>query len=193
MTRRDLRKALEDDLQQVEDNLSLYEQGRDSAYQAVAIQLRNLLLRGRRALATRVFPQLMLHQLRPIEDVEERLGRSDVGRTQVLARVTLSLQTAYPGAQARLQIAEDLPKLTVGQWLNQWVISPGLRIADLIEGVADEEVAHTQDEVGEVIEGTMVWHFGGAGWNRQLHQLVVVAIGEHIASQLREHAESVDV
>ena len=62
---RDLQKALLADLEQIEDNSQLYRVGRESAYQSVAIQLRNLLLKGRRGLLGRVIPQLMLHQLRP--------------------------------------------------------------------------------------------------------------------------------
>jgi hypothetical protein len=44
---RDLLKALLADLEQIEDNAQLYRSGRESAYQAVAIQSRNLLLSGR--------------------------------------------------------------------------------------------------------------------------------------------------
>jgi hypothetical protein len=186
MTARDLRNALEHDLQQIEDNIVLYKRGRDSAYQAVAIQLRNLLLKGPRGLAARVFPRLTLYQLTPVEDADQP-GDSDGRHVQMLRRVTLSLQTSYPGAQARLQLAEDLPKLSVEEWLEQWLISPKLSIRQLIRQVANEEVAHTEDEVGKEIGGTLVWQFGGVGRDRQLYQLLIVAIGGYVASELRKH------
>ncbi len=71
---RDLLAALIADLEQIEDNSKLYRSGRESAYQAVAIQLRTLLLGGRRGLLRRVIEEPLLHQLRPSNVPSEQLA-----------------------------------------------------------------------------------------------------------------------
>lgn len=62
--RRDLRRALVEDLEQIEDNVALYKAGRDSAYQTVALQLRVMLLSEQRGLLARVLPNATLHPVR---------------------------------------------------------------------------------------------------------------------------------
>src|SRR3990172_11472712 len=65
MTDRDLVRALRHDIEQIDDNVKLYREGRDSAYQGVAIQLRNILLGGRRSLLRHVLPNATLHKFKP--------------------------------------------------------------------------------------------------------------------------------
>jgi hypothetical protein len=120
---RDLQKALLADLEQIEDNAHLYRVGRESAYQAVAIQLRNLLLKGRRGLLGRVISQLMLHQLKPSNIFPTEALESfhkDPSKVNIMdVRGRLRLSTSPPGAQVQLEFTDVL--LELEKWLDQWV------------------------------------------------------------------------
>lgn len=194
VSRRDLRRELIADLEQIEDNAKLYQAGRNSAYQAVAIQLRNLLLRGRRALLPRVIPNPEFHQLRPSRipaDKLEAFGRGrqkgDVVVVDILdVRGKLRLITGPPGAEVDLEFVDDLPLIPLENWLTQWIIRPDIAIGQLIEEVADEEVAHTQDHVGKTIARASKWSFGGAAAQRILRHLVIVALGAYVARRVRD-------
>jgi hypothetical protein len=184
--KRDLRRELVADIEQIEDNVCLYRAGRNSAYQAVAIQLRNILLGGRRALLARVVREPRLHEFRPSEIPPEELEafRRDPSSAMILdVRGGIELSTASPGAQVELEFTDDL--LPLGSWLRQWIIRPDVTIERLIKEVADEEVAHTQEEIGRTVARTQDFIFGGAASGRQMRHMVVVALGEYIAGRVR--------
>lgn len=188
---RDLQKALLADLEQIEDNAHLYRIGRESAYQAVAIQLRNLLLKGRRGLLGRVISQPMLHQFRssnlPTKALESFY--KDPSKVNIVdVRGRLRLSTSPPGVlQVQLEFTDVL--LELEKWLDQWIIRPDAKLGSLIRDIANEEVAHTQDEVGDTIARTENFALSGIARERIVRNAVIVSIGEYITSRTREILE----
>jgi len=171
-----------DDVEQIEDNARLYRLGRNSAYQGVAIQLRNLLLGGRRGLLLRVVPDASLHAFAP-----ER-GLSPVPAGAVLAMefhprgfLTLGMPG---GAQLQLEFSSGL--LPVEKWLNQWIIVPDVTLRRLIEQTTNDEVAHTAEQVDTVIQKAAVFRFGGRSSGRELHAMALVSLGEYVARRVHE-------
>ena len=69
--------------------------------------------------------------------------------------------------------------------MRQWVVRPGLTIADLVQDVANEEVAHTERRVAPTILLANSVQLGGSAAARRMHELTIVAIGEYVASELR--------
>jgi len=191
---RDLTQELVADIEQIEDNVDLYLSGRKSAYQTVAIQLRNVLLRGRRALLGRVAPDIRLHPFRPSNtppDIIEGLRRPS-GKRRVVnlldVRGGLKLSTGG-GAPLQVVIHFDEPaSLTLTQWLDQWIITPDLTVGALIEGIADEEVAHTQDHFGDAVKKASEWKFSGRAAGHELMHAVIVALGQYVAQRARDVA-----
>jgi hypothetical protein len=196
--KRDLIQELLKDIEQIEDNAKLYLQGRSSAYQAVAIQLRNVMLDGRRGLLGRVAPDLLLQPFRPSNAPKEVLDAfhtpSDT-RVHALMDVRgfLRLSTGDgPSVSVHIEFLEP-PSLTIGEWLNQWIIRPDLTVHDLILAVADEEVAHTQDTLGKAASKATQWRFGGRAEGQELRHAVIVALGQYIAKRVREVALTQEV
>jgi hypothetical protein len=183
---RDLRKALEDDLEQIEDNARLYYTGRHSAYQVVAIQLRNLLLSGRRGLLLRVLPGTTLHALRPpTPGVSEPDPPGQYSVLRFESRGSLELKTG-PGGGARLRLEFTDELLSVEKWLDQWVLNDKVTLRRLIEATADQEVAHTAPSIAEVIRSANIFQFGGAAKGRNMHTLAIVALGEYVVLRTRD-------
>ncbi len=193
---RDLRQALIEDIEQIEDNAGLFRDGRNSAYQAVAIQLRNLLLGGRQALVERVLPGATFHKLKEPshhelpERVREGLAEAEkrgAVRHDFLfeARGSLKLSTGGP-AQLELEFQTESTPIPINDWLLQWVISPDVRMDKLIMQLASEEVAHTQRNTGKTIQRADKFTIlRGGKVDRHLPQMAMVAIGEYVAGRLR--------
>ena len=189
---RDLASELINGLEQIEDNATLYNDGRNSAYQGVSIQLRRLLGRGRQGLLARVLPNARLHEFRPSNVPQGHLDEfslPDDERTQdvdlVDVRGRLQLSTSSPGMSVLIEFVDE-PRLAVEAWIEQWIIRPDVKVGRLIKDVANEEVAHTQAEFGRTIRRTMNWSFSGAADGRKLRHAVIVALGSYIAARCRE-------
>ena len=188
------------DLEQIEDNAALFRDGRNSAYQAVAIQLRNLLLKGRRSLLERVFPGVRLHPLNPLP-VHEHIG-GNTYRTTIFGHANLNMGS--PGRSfLTLPVNRDAPPIPLDEWLDQWVVNPETKIRKLIQETANEEVAHTEDERGPTLANLaeMALYRGrhpseikdlNLKPERHMHQMMIVAIGEYVASLCRELLLDVD-
>ena len=194
--RRDLGRELVADLEQIEDNAELYLRGRKSAYQAVAIQLRNLLLGGRRGLLCRIVPDIHLHAFRPgkaptDDEIIKRFHQPTSKRvisTTLDVRGQLVLSTGN-GAPVQVKIEfDDRPNLTIDQWLDQWIINPDLKVRSLIEGVANEEVAHTQESLGRDVVKAAEWTLAGRAQGHEVRHAVIVALGQYIAHRARGFA-----
>ena len=189
MSERDLRKALLDDLEQIEDNAALYHSGRNSAYQAVAIQLRNLLLNGERGLLGRVLPGATLHRLRPPQIPEEdEEYRRTVTALYFDPRGSVQIGGIPGGARLELVFTEELVSIT--DWLEQWIYSPGVTLRRLIADTANEEVAHTEGTIAAAIDTANTMKFYGPRVKgRQLHAMAVVALGDYLVIRVREMLE----
>ena len=207
--RRDLRKELVADLEQIEDNIALYKAGRDSAYKTVALQLRTILLGERRGLLVRVCPKATLQPVADSESSNEPEPASDQepasGRKKGLNDLTLfghaQLRLPWRGERGSitLPIDERAAPLSVGEWLDQWIVRPDVKIRALIRSAADEEVAHTQDERGKLLAmlaGTGVMRItkedfeagriDGARVAQEMYQMAIIGIGEYVAHRTRE-------
>jgi len=183
MPQRDLRQALLDDLEQIEDNAALYHAGRNSAYQTVAIQLRNLLLGGERGLLLRVLPGATMHLLRPPQ-ITEPDGPKVVTALYFDPRGSVRLGGVPGGAQLNLDFTEQV--VAVGEWLDQWIYTPEVTLRGLIGATANEEVAHTEGEIAAAIEAANTMKFSGRRvQGRQLHAMAIVALGDYVVLRTR--------
>ncbi len=193
---RDLRQALIEDIEQIEDNAARFRSGRNSAYQAVAIQLRNLLLGDRQALVERVLPGATFHKLKEPShhELPERVteGLADAEKRGAIqdefhfeARGSLKLNTGGP-SQLELEFQSEAPPIPLDEWLLQWVISPDVRMDRLIMQLASEEVAHTRRDKGKTIQrADRLTILRGGRVDRHLSRMAVVALGEYVAGRLR--------
>lgn len=151
----DLRRSLVDDLEEIEAAVTAFKAGRQSAYQTVAIQLRNLLADTSRAgpLLERILTGAKFERLRP----RSRPAGSDPDRRRMTwtvdCRGVMHMSTGPPYLTVTLDVVED-DLVPVDEWLNDWIAQPDMIIQDLIYQVASKEVAHTDAEVGEFEIGT---------------------------------------
>lgn len=148
----DLRRSLVDDLEEIEAAVTAFKAGRESAYQTVAIQLRNLLADTSRAgpLLERVLTGAKFERLRP----RSRPAGSDPDRRRMTwtvdCRGVMHMSTGPPYLTVTLDVVED-DLVPVDEWLNDWIVQPGMIIQDLIYQVASKEVAHTDAEIGGLL------------------------------------------
>jgi hypothetical protein len=170
-----------DDVEQIEDNAASYRRGRNSAYQAVAIQLRNLVSKGRRGLLCQLFPDATLHEF-----VKKRLP--EISATAVMAAEFIPPGFLQLGGKegARLQLQFSGKLLGVEAWLIQPCLAPGITVGRLIQATADDEVAHTNREIDPVLAKANQFRFGGRSEGREMHALTIVAIGEYLARRSRQ-------
>lgn len=188
-TRRNLIDELLQDLEQIEDNAALFRRGRNSAYQAVAIQLRNLLLKGRRGLVDRTLPAASFHVFRrpsvELPSPDETPDDAKHGIVIFDARGPLKLQTGG-GSHIELEFDNDTRPLPLGRWLDQWIIRPDITVRNLIQRMADEEVAHTQEEIDPVIQRAEGFLLSEGRYERRVPTMAIVALGEYVANRIRE-------
>lgn len=199
-SRRDLRPQLIADLEQIEDNIALYQDGRDSAYQTVALQLRNLLLGGRRGLLLRVLPNAAFHPM-----VDQPASNDTPGRKPEVHSVTLfghaEFRPPSGGGRGQITLAIDTDQQPIPpqEWLRQWVVSPDIKIEQLIRSTANEEVAHTEDERGALLTnlaGSGVMAISEADLKagrldrarvvQEMYQVTIIGIGKYVAQRVRE-------
>ncbi len=208
---RDLRAELIADLEQIEDNIALYKAGRDSAFQTVALQLRNVLLGGRRGLLLRVLPRATLHRFTEPEAPDEpavdptpdeelpagwKRGTHDV---VLFGHATISPPWRGERGKIALPIDEHAVSLPVGAWLEQWIIRQDVKIRALISSTANEEVAHTEDERGELLaklagsgllrisrEDLEAGRLNTATVAQEMYQMAIIGIGEYVARRVRD-------
>lgn len=157
--------------------LGSYYQGATHMYRPLSVQLR-ILYCDRNPLLTRVFPDLQINPLKPIEWLEpsevllfrESAARLSVGgppeATYRLARMPFMITSYSNGLQvADLELVQG-QLLPVAKWLAQIVtIHPGeLSIRDLIRSVANKGGgAHVDDEVGVPLTHMMAIRPRGLG------------------------------
>lgn len=187
MSERNLRKALIDDLEQIEDNARLYRQGRNSAYQAVAVQLRNLLLGYDRSLVRRLLPGATFHEFGELPGGPAPPLPDSNDKTVTVAYVNPrgSIQLGGPaGAQLELSFGEV--ELSLDEWLEQWIFNPDVKLGRLITATANDEVAHTENKIAQTIRKANEWRFAGGAAGRELHAMAIVALGEYVATRIRQ-------
>lgn len=184
--RRDLREALRHRLEQIEDNSSLFYAGRESAYQAVAIQLRALLLDGRRGHLARVFSDPTLHELAASKAPPELIEAMSDPRRQgwgVLTRGSMRLSTDPTQTRLLLDFTDEL--MPVDRWVDQWILRPDVRIRDLIIEAAGDEVAHTSHTIGEHIARSSDVMVLSGRQSRQMYRYTLVALADYLLDRAR--------
>ena len=158
--------------------------GRSSAYQTVAVQLRNLLADTSRSgpLLLRVIPQAKFHKLK---EPDFPLGTIPEGAVmwEMNPRGSLTLGGGLP--TIRLEVTDEL--IAIDEWLDDWIIVRTARIRDVIYEVASKDVAHTDSTRGtamSAIEGNQELVAGGQ--RLEIVRPVLVGIGEYVAVRTRE-------
>lgn len=209
MNRRDLREELLADLEQIEDNIHLYGVlGRDSAYQTVALQLRNILLGQRQGLLVRVIPQATLHSFTDSDFTEvptQAPSEEDKARWKKRTGITLfghanaSTRWRRDRGSITLPIDKNAVPLAINEWLQQWIIQPDIKLGPLIHSTASEEVAHTNRERGKLLaklEGSGIMTLSSEDFEagrldkiqvaQEMYQMAIIGIGEYVAQRIRE-------
>jgi hypothetical protein len=178
------------------DNIALYKAGRDSAYQAVALQLRNLLLGGRRALLLRVLPTATFHAF--VDD--EAPGPTEQGVNEVVVFGHAEYRPPWRGQRGAIGLEVDPAKepLAVSAWLRQQILEPGITVEGLVRSTTNEEVAHTQEERGALLASLAdagvlaiskadleAGRLDQARMAQQMHEMAIVGIGEYVVQRVR--------
>ena len=181
-SQRDLLRALLDDLEQIDDNADLFEEGRVSAYQSVAVQLRNLLVNKDRLLPE-LIPDATLHELEA-ERTDQLASKGGVLLAATPRGVTMTISTGGPSSGVLRVTDRTLP---LDEWLDQVIVYPNFRIRQLIHEIASSEVAHTGEKIGGATSAANQLSIRSSGSARdpELHQLIIVAIGRYIAERIR--------
>lgn len=183
---RDLTAALLESLEQLNLANRSYAGGTESSYQGVAIQLRKLLLGGRRGLLGRVVTDPTFHPLPGIREIKPSVplpfDLTDAANNSVFFDFAGGLQLRTNGPpRLYLRFLRDAPVLPIEAWLRQSVVSSDITIKKLISECAGETAAHASDEVAPVEKWGASVRFGGeAAGNRQLHRMALVAVGEYV-------------
>ncbi len=187
--RRDLAEELISDLEQIEDNAALFRRGRNSAYQAVAGQLRNLLLKGPRGLMQKVLPDATFHEFRRSRvELPPRGEQSDPAKHDIMifdARGRLRLRPGG-GSHIELEFEREAELLQIEKWLDQWIIRPEVTVRKLIQDVANEEVGHTQERIGPVIQHAEGFVVTEGRHERRVPAMAIVALGEYVTARVRK-------
>ena len=180
---RDLRQHLIDDLIEIEAAVEGYVEGRSSAYQTVAGQLRNLLTDTSRAgpLLIRVLPDATFHRLRP------PTARPDDAESVTVwefdPRGSISIGGGLPVVS--LELTGEL--IPVEDWLDDWIVTRNVRIRDLIHEVASKDVAHTVPERGPTMATLEAnQYLINSGTRFETARPVIVGVGEYVARRARE-------
>lgn len=188
---RDLQRFLLEDLDEIESAVTRYSDGQLSAYQTVAVQLRNLLTDTSRAgpLLPRVFPDVKFETLRrparPKPPNEKLPPGVNVATIIVFdPRGSFIFGGSKP---PRIELAIDPYQFVApGVWINDWICRPDVRIRDLIHEVASKDAAHTDSDSGATmsrLESSLVYMQNGAAI--EMARPVLVRIGEYVATRLR--------
>ena len=186
MASQNLRKALIDALEQIEDNANSFEErGRESAYQAVAIQLRKLLT-DKHPLLPRVLPDFKLERLRPPADFWDGDKDRREGRWVVMAVDPRGVLELGGGRVVWKPEVSPGDFVAVDEWIDDWVLNPGVKIRDLIHQTASKEVAHTDRKVGQSVFNANELRVRAAGKTVELHRRLIVGLGKHLAEKVRE-------
>lgn len=179
---RDLRQYLLDDLAEIESAIEGYTAGRLSAYQTIAIQLRTMLTDAR-PLLRRVVPGATFQRLR----APHTTSASGFVAYYVDFRGLFTIGTGSPIVQ--VEVTEDL--VDVDEWLDDWIVQPGIKIRDLIREVGSKDVAHMDDNPGRamsVLETNLILGVGGR--RVEMVRPVIVGIGQYVARRVHTLLEA---
>ena len=183
----DLYGSLVDDLEEIEAAVAAFQTGRESAYQTVAIQLRNLLADTSRAgpLLERVIADATLERLRPKTSPDGFDPSRHRMTFMVDCRGVMRMSTGPPYLTVTLDVVGD-DLVPIHEWLEDWIVHPDVIIRDLIYQVASKEVAPTDDDIGDVpaaLETNQIFTAGGQ--QRDVRPAVITGIGEYVARRAR--------
>ncbi len=132
-------------------------------------------------------PQATFHQFRTSgAKLPPRGERPDPAKHSIVIFDARGRLTAESPAQLYLEFAEDLPLLPLSEWLQQWILRPDINLRQLINDMANEEVAHTQEDISPTLQRAHGFVAYGPSYERRVSEMAVVAIGEYVARRIRE-------
>lgn len=171
----------------IERNCNSYHQGFRPDYRVIATQLRLLLCdknRGKEnSLALKVFPDLQLHHM--TDQVSERT---------LMSHPIVWIAGPITGIPVYMQFKDffDLKSnlMSFDKWREQIaVISRGkpYSLAEIIKSVSEKDGgAHIDDNTDEYLEmAGLLTHVGPTGLPTSHKQIIMIAIGEYIVTELR--------
>lgn len=133
--------------------------------------------------------------------MEEETAPADPRLVPVILFGHANFRPPWRGERASITLPiDDLKEpLPIGEWLTQWIVRPDISIHALIASTANEEVAHTEDERGELLAklagaGSMLisnedleaGRLDEARVVQEMYQMAIVGIGEYVAQRVRE-------
>ena len=88
------------------------------------------------------------------------------------------------GFSIELGFTDEL--IPLQEWLEQWILMPEITIRRLIEHTTNEEVAHTEDAIGDLIQRADSWTLTSSNREQKLHEVAVVSVGDYVENRTRE-------
>jgi len=162
----------------LEDSIKLYRNGRKNAYRQTAIGLRTLLC-DNNCVLKRVFPTAALH---PLNNLASKLSEKN-------SYLLKNLVFNQPGCvvldeEGNVKIENLFYKgklLLLDQWLIQPLINQNITIKEFITSVADKEGKHSDPEYNETLNLVKSISLSSS----QMHPELIITIGEYVSTLLR--------
>jgi hypothetical protein len=164
-----------DAINNLKQNIRLFNEGQTSAYRVVAVQLRVLLCdsdkRKDLSLMPRLFGDVKFHPLRGALPKE------------LLEKITFMMpaRVSFDGKSgAKIEALFDYSKngVPLKEWLAQSLFSKDVTIYKFIRSVADKESVHSDEDYNDALRLTKSVHFP----KEDICSKFIVAIGEYLLS-----------
>lgn len=165
-------------LDNTEDSIKLYRNGRKNAYRSTAVGL-NTLLCDENSVLLRIFPQARLHSLNGFA----------AKLTEKQSYLLKDLAFSPPGklvfdGKGNAQIQDLFYKgqlLPINQWLTQPLINQKITIKEFIKSIADKEGKHSDPDYNDTLKLTKPVSLASKEMNPEL----IVTIGEYVIGLVR--------
>ena len=177
---------LKDSIDILEDNVTLFHNGRISAYRVIAVQLR-LLLCDRYALIPRVCQTVKLHPLLGYIKKEEndewkrKFGHS-MKEGLVFQMPAMVHFDGKGGSRIEVLFDERKQPIALEEWLDQDLFNKDITIRELIKSVANKEGAHSDPDYNKALKFTKSVKVV----DKDIHIEFIVAIGEYILKTIKQ-------
>ena len=162
-------------IENIENNISLYKQGKQSSYTVVATELRKLLYDCGTPLIWKIIPEIKLHPL-----CNYVCERDDIDLNKIQG-INNGLVLDIPGfigfTNGKIEIEslfnEQENPIELEKWLLQKLYNKNITILELIRSVGDKEATHSDPDYNETLQYTNLIKLGP----QEIHIHTIIAIG----------------
>lgn len=155
-------------------NIKLYHEGHTDVYRVIASELRKLFCDGENSLASKLFSEIRLCQVR-LKEIRENLPEDGIVFFMPASVRVSSDQTGKNKAKIIELFDTGSDLISLNEWLEQPLFNKKITIRELIKSIADKEGAHSDNHYGETLTISKSVFVG----NENPHGIVIIAIGEY--------------